>query len=66
MERDRFVQGEGGFWQLCDYQLADVPESLAKAALKGKDLPALEKAPAAPAEGAAAEGAAAPTLTAAA
>jgi hypothetical protein len=56
MERDRFVRGDesagggkgaGGYWQLCDYQLADVPESLVKAAerakAEGKELPPLEK-----------------------
>ena len=58
MERDRFVKGQSGYWQLCDFQLADVPEALAKAAQKGKDLPALEKAEGAEAE---AEGAAEPT-----
>jgi uncharacterized protein YchJ len=60
MERDRFVQGEGGWWQLCDYNLADVPEALAKAAQKGKDLPPLEKQQEAGAE----EGAAEPTAAA--
>jgi SEC-C motif-containing protein len=43
MERDRFVQNEQGWWQLADYQLADVPEALVKAAGKAKDLPPLEK-----------------------
>lgn len=45
MERDRFVRGDGGWWQLCDYQLADVPEALAKAAGRAgeAELPPLER-----------------------
>lgn len=45
MERDRFVKNDEGWWQLADYQLADVPEALVKAAnsSKAKDLPPIEK-----------------------